>query len=40
MAEVSYKDSEARVTYDPHAVSEERLVEVIAKPGYRAVSQS
>lgn len=38
-ATVSFKESEARVLYDPQATSEDRLVAVIQKPGYRVVSR-
>ena len=38
-ATVSFKESEARVLYDPQATSEDRLVETIQKPGYRVVAR-
>jgi copper chaperone len=36
-ATVSFKEGEARVLYDPQAISEERLAATIEKTGYRAV---
>ena len=34
-AEVSFKDGEARILYDPQAIGEDRLAGVIEKAGYR-----
>ena len=36
-ADVSYKDGEARVLYDPQAIDHDRIVAAIQKPGYRVV---
>jgi len=36
---VSFKDGEARVLYDPEAVTEDRLTATIQKPGYRVVER-
>lgn len=38
-ATVSFKDSEARVLYDPQATNEDRLAATIERPGYRVVSR-
>ena len=40
MADVSYKEGQARVFYDPQAVSEDRLAELVEKPGYRVVGRA
>ena len=40
MADVSYKNGEARVFYDPQAVNEDRLAELVEKPGYRVVGRA
>ncbi|MBN8945094.1 MAG: MerR family DNA-binding protein [Rhizobiales bacterium] len=37
-AEVSHKEGEARVLYDPLAIDQDRLVAAVQKPGYRVVS--
>ncbi len=34
-AEVSYTDGEARIHYNPHAVTEKALAEVIERAGFR-----
>ena len=39
MASVSFKERLARVLYDPQAVQEDRLVDVIQQPGFRVVSR-
>jgi len=39
MASVSFNERLARVLYDPQAVGEERLVDVIQEPGFRVVSR-
>ena len=39
MASVSFSERLARVLYDPHAVGDNRLVEVIQQPGFRVVSR-
>lgn len=36
-ASVSFSDREARVLYDPAAITEDRLAATIKKPGYRVV---
>ncbi len=36
-ADVSLKEREARVLYDPQAIDEKRIVSAIEKPGYRVV---
>jgi copper chaperone CopZ len=38
MASVSFAERQARVLYDPSATPEERLVEVIQRPGFRVVA--
>ncbi len=40
MVSVSFAERQARVLYDPKAVAEERLVEVIQKPGFRVVGRA
>lgn len=40
MVSVSFPERQARVLYDPKAVAEDRLVEVIQKPGFRVVSRA
>ena len=39
MASVSFDERLARVLYDPQAVQEGRLVDVIQRPGFRVVSR-
>jgi len=39
MASVSFNDRNARVLYDPQAVSEDRLIEAIQRPGFRVVGR-
>ena len=39
MASVSFSKRLARVLYDPQAVQEDRLVDVIQEPGFRVVSR-
>lgn len=34
-ADVSYDEAQARILYDPQAISEDRLIRVIEKGGYR-----
>ncbi len=36
---VSFRDSQARVLYDPQVINEERLVTTIQKPGFRVVQR-
>lgn len=36
---VSFAERQARVTYDPQAVGEDRLVAAIEKPGFRVVGR-
>ena len=38
MASVSFSERQARVLYDPNATPEERLVEVIQRPGFRVIA--
>ena len=38
-ATVSFAERSARLTYNPHAVSEERLVAVIEQGGFSVVAQ-
>ena len=38
-ASVSFNERSTRVLYDPQAVGEDRLVDVIQKPGFRVVSR-
>jgi copper chaperone CopZ len=35
-ADVSFRDKEARVTFEPAQVSVEQLIEVVKKAGFRA----
>jgi copper chaperone CopZ len=37
MASVSFSERSARVLYDPQAIGEDRLVDVIQEPGFRVV---
>jgi copper chaperone CopZ len=39
-ADVSFKDSQARILFDPQAISEEELVKVIEKGGYHVPAQA
>ena len=39
MASVSFAERQARVLYDPDATPEDRLVEVIQRPGFRVVAR-
>lgn len=39
MASVSFAERQARVLHDPKATPEDRLVEVIQRPGFRVVAQ-
>jgi hypothetical protein len=39
MASVSFPERQARVLYDPQAVQEDRLVDVIQRPGFRVVGR-
>jgi copper chaperone CopZ len=39
MADVSFKNGEARVLYDSQAVTEGRIVAAIERPGFRVVSR-
>lgn len=34
-ADVSYRDGQARILFDPQAICEDQLVEVIERGGYR-----
>ncbi len=36
---VSFKDGQARVMYDPNTVDEQRLADVMQKPGYRVTGR-
>ncbi len=38
-ADVSFKDGHARILYDPKAVREEQLVDLIKKAGYQVPTQ-
>jgi copper chaperone len=38
-ATVAYEAGEARILYDPAITNEERLVELVERPGYRVVSR-
>lgn len=40
MVSVSFAEGQARVLYDPRAVVEQRLVDVIQKPGFRVVGRA
>lgn len=37
MATVSFSERQARVLYDPNATPEERLVQVIQRPGFQVI---
>ena len=39
IASVSFSERLARVLYDPQAVQEDRLVDLIQRPGFRVVSR-
>lgn len=39
MASVSRGDRQARVLFDPQTVQEDRLVELIQRPGFRVVAR-
>lgn len=39
-AATSFQDREARILYDPAAVSEAQLVNVVERAGYRVTNQS
>ena len=39
MASVSFTERQARVLYDPQAVQEGRLADVIQRPGFRIVGR-
>ncbi|MBN9566754.1 MAG: heavy-metal-associated domain-containing protein [Alphaproteobacteria bacterium] len=39
MATVSFDEGQARILYDPQAVSEDRLVAAVQKPGFRVVGR-
>jgi copper chaperone CopZ len=39
MASVSFSDRQARVMYDPNAIGEDRLIDVIQRPGFRVVAR-
>lgn len=38
-AEVSFKDGQARILYDPQTIGEDQLVKVIERGGYRVPAQ-
>lgn len=38
-ADVSFKDGQARILYDPQTVREDRLIELIKKAGYQVPAQ-
>ena len=39
-SDVSYKDGQARILYDPQTIAEHQLVKVIEKSGYRVPAQA
>lgn len=39
MATVSFDESQARILYDPQAISEDRLVAAIQEPGFKVASR-
>jgi copper chaperone CopZ len=39
-ADVSLRDKEARVTFDPERVSVEQLVEAVSRAGFRAAMKA
>ncbi len=39
-ASASFKDGQARVLFDPLAVTEEQLIEIVEKGGYRVATRS
>jgi copper chaperone len=39
MASVSFTERQARVLYDPQAIQDDRLVDVIQRPGFRVVGR-
>jgi len=38
-ADVSFKDAQARILFDPQTVREDRLIEMIKKAGYQVPAQ-
>lgn len=40
MVAVSFAERQARVLYDPEALSEERLIQAIQKPGFQVVGRA
>lgn len=39
IASVSFSGGQARILYDPNATSEDRLVDVIQRPGFRVAAR-
>lgn len=39
-ATASFKDKEARILYDPQAVTEDQLVELVERGGYRVTGRA
>jgi copper chaperone CopZ len=39
-AAVTFKSGEARILYDPAAISEDRLVAAVERPGYRVTGRA
>lgn len=39
MATVSFEEGQARILYDPQAITEDRLVATVQKPGFRVVER-
>lgn len=39
MATVSFDEGQARILYDPQAISEDRLVATIQEPGFKVASR-
>lgn len=39
IASVSFAERQARVLFDPNATPEDRLVEVIQRPGFRVIAR-
>jgi copper chaperone CopZ len=39
IADISFKNAEARILYEPQAVGEDRLIATIQRPGYRVIGK-
>lgn len=39
VAKVSFDEGQARILYDPQAITEDRLIAVVQEPGFRVVGR-